>query len=109
MGRTAFVDFKDHPPRAGGTFDTAKTRADRQPAGDAPYRAVEETRVAAFEAPDQFVDGQLELFRIGQSDGACALLARKTGPVHAVELRVEVVLRDLGDRLIVDGRPLLFG
>jgi len=70
---------------------------------------MKESRVARSQAADQIVHRGLEHFGVLFGEDLFALLLRASRPVGAVVVRVEVVFRDLLDRLIVYAGPLLVG
>jgi hypothetical protein len=65
--------------------------------------------VARSQAADQIVHCGLEHLGVLFGEDLFTLLLRASRPVGAVVVRVEIVLRDLFDRLIVYACPLLVG
>ena len=65
--------------------------------------------MARSQAADQNVHRGLEHFGVLFGKYLFTLLLRASRPVRAVVVRVEVILRDLFDRLIVYAGPLLVG
>jgi len=70
---------------------------------------MEKPRMARSQTADEIVHRGLERLRVLFGEDLFALLLRASRPVRAVVVRVEVILRDLFDRLIVYAGPLLVG
>ena len=66
-----------------------------------------ESRVARSKAADQVVHSGLEHLWVLFGEDLFPLLPRASRPVRAVVVRVEVIFRNLLDRLIVYAAPLL--
>jgi hypothetical protein len=90
------VNIPRYPDRASLAVGFTERCADCQTRRNTPYRLVKETRVAGSQTPHQIVHRQFEGFRIGKSKNAVSSFAGELGPVNTIELRVEVILRNLG-------------
>ena len=89
------MDVLRHPLRTGVRFRPAKTYANGKPTRYPTHRLMEESCVAGPEAPDEIVHSQFEFLWIIKRENSVSALPCAIGPVGPIELRIEVILRDL--------------